>query len=253
MNISKYFKINIFVYILAIVSIFTASFKQFIIITTLIVIHEIGHFLAAKIIKVETDKIYIYPLGGVSKFYLPINSHPLKELFILIFGPIFQQIAYYLLLKLYPYDTNMIQIYHYGILLFNFMPIYPLDGGKILLLFLSITNPYKKSLKITIRISYIIILTILIFNLNKIKINTIVTICFLIYKTTKEYHQINLIYEKFILERYLNNYTFKKIKIVDSMNDFFKNKAHIIKENNKYYLEKEYLLKKIKKIKKSID
>ena len=37
-------------------------------VTTLI--HELGHFLSAKLLKVEVNKIYLYPLGGISKFFL---------------------------------------------------------------------------------------------------------------------------------------------------------------------------------------
>lgn len=248
MNISKYFKINFFVYILAIISIFTASFTQFIIISTLIIIHEIGHFTIAKLLRVETDKIYIYPLGGISKFFLPLNYSPIKELIILISGPLFQQIIYYILLMIFPKSTNLVNLYHYGILIFNLLPIYPLDGGKILHLFLTEILPYKKSMKISIFISYIMIIILFIINIKSLKINTIIIICFLIYKVTKEYLQINLIYEKFILERYLNNYSFQKVKIVQNSHNFFKNKRHLVKENNKYYLEKEYLSKKYKKI-----
>ena len=214
---------------------------------TLIIIHELGHFLVAILLKVEVKKIYLYPLGGISKFFLPLNASYKKEFLILISGPIFQQIAKMILIIIFPQEQNLINLYHYGILIFNLLPIYPLDGGKLMHMFLSKIAPYKVSLYISISISYAIILIIFLLNMNNLKLNLLVMIIFLVIKVYSEQNKINYIYEKFILERYLNNYCFKKTKLIGNNNSFYKNKTHIIKENHKYYLEKEYLEKKYKK------
>lgn len=142
----------------------------------------------------------------------------------------------------------MINFYHNGILLFNLLPVYPLDGGKLTHLLLSMFLPYKHSLTISIYISYLTIFIILLFNLSSIKINTIILIAFLLTKVYKEQNKINYIYEKFILERYLTNYNFKNSRLINSDKHFYKNNRHIIKENNNYLLEKDYLIKKYKKI-----
>ena len=138
----------------------------------------------------------------------------------------------------------MINIYHYGILFFNLLPIYPLDGGKLTQLILSLFMPYKKSLHTTILISYIVILIYLIVNITSIKINGIIISIFLIHKVYIEQNNICFIYEKFLLERYLNNYKFKQSKIIVDEKSFYKNKRHLIRKENKYLLEKEYLTQK---------
>ena len=235
------------VYIFALIAILTASFIPFIIITTLIVIHELGHFLTAKILKVEVNKIYLYPLGGISKFFLPLNSSYKKELLILISGPLAQILAQQVLLIILPKETLLINTYHYGILVFNLLPIYPLDGGKLLHLFLSSLIPYKKSLSITINISYLMILILIFISENSLKLNYSIMIIFLLVKVYIEQSKINYIYERFILERYLNNYYFKNSRLITNEKDFYKNKRHIIREKGRYYLEKEYLNKKYKK------
>ena len=94
-----------------IIAVLTATYKIFIIISVLIIIHELGHFIFAKIFGIETDKIYIYPLGGISKFNMPLNTSPYKEFLILIMGPIFQNIAYFILLTIFN-DKNLILQYH---------------------------------------------------------------------------------------------------------------------------------------------
>ena len=221
-----------------------ASFRLIFYIFFLIIIHELGHFLTAKVFNIELDKIYIYPLGGIAKFYIPYNYSRIKELIILVNGPIFQEIAKVILIYIFPQYTNIISTYHYGILLFNLLPIYPLDGGKIVNIFLSYLEPYKKSLKTSILISYLILFIIFIININIIKINIIVMTLLLIYKIYIEDKKIDIKYESFLLERYLNNYKFNKSKIINNYKDFYKNKRHIIKNRDKYTLEADYLKEK---------
>ena len=122
-------------YLVAFFAIITASFFPFLIITVLILVHEFGHSLMVYLFGGEVIKILIYPLGGISKFSTSFNISLVKEFIILLFGPLFQIIAWYLLITLFPEKEMLISSYHYGILFFNLLPIYPLDGGKFLCLF----------------------------------------------------------------------------------------------------------------------
>lgn len=201
----------------------------------------------AKILGIEVDKILIYPLGGISKFKSILNISPKEEFLILMMGPLFQFLAYFLLLFIFPKDAILIKNYHYGILLFNLLPIYPLDGGKLVNILLSINLSFKNSLSLTIIISYIIVGLMIIISYPNIYLNLIIMILFLIYKIIKEQKQINFTYQKFILERYLYKYKFKNSIIINNPNKFHRNKRHLLKLDNKYYLESEYLEKKYKK------
>ena len=196
----------------------------------------------------ELIKINIYPLGGISKFKFDLNISILKELLILIAGPIMQIIGYLLLVNILKDYNELIVIYHYSILIFNLLPIYPLDGGKILNLFLSVFIPYKKSLILSIILSIIFIVIIFIYSiLNSITLNIVIISIFLIYKVILEYKNIDYLYERFLLERYLNNYNFKRGIIINKINNFRRSKRHLIKINNNYYLEKDILDKKYKR------
>lgn len=246
-TISNYIEINKITYIMILISLLTASFHMLFFISFLIIVHEFGHLLTAKCFKVEVDKIYIYPFGGIAKFYLPENYSILKELIILINGPLFQEIAKIILIIIFPKYSNSIILYHYSILLFNLLPIYPLDGGKLLNLLISFITPYKKSLIISIIISYLIVFFIFIININSIKLNTLIVVFFLLYKINIEENNINYKYESFLLERYLDSYKYKRKEIIDNEKKFYKEKSHIINYNNKYYFEDEFLIKKYKK------
>ena len=165
----------------------------------------------------------------------------MKEMFILFMGPLFQCIGYVILKSIFSNYVELIREYHVGILLFNMLPIYPLDGGKLLNILLCYISPYKKSLTTSILISYIVILLLVIINIGNIGLNIIIVSVFLSYKVYREYKDIDYTYERFLLERYLYNYKYKKSKIIDNKDSFYKDRRHVIKNENKYLLEKEYL------------
>lgn len=219
----------------------------FLIIVILISIHEIGHFIIAKYFGFDIDKIYLYPYGGISKFNLQMNVSLRNEFIVLIMGPIFQIIAFLILINIpffYIYE-ELIYTINYSILIFNLLPIYPLDGGKLLNILFNYLLNFKKSFMVVIFISYLTI-TFLLFYYFKtsLSLNIIFMIFFLIYKVTSEKRNVDNYYNKFLLERYLNNYDFRRRKKIASIDNLYRDCSHIIRKNNHYYTEREILRKK---------
>lgn len=243
-TIKNIFKIHPLVYVFAVLSILIGTYKDFFIISTLIVIHECGHFSMAKLLHIKTDSIKIYPLGGITKFDMDISESYQKELWILIMGPIFQIIAYHILI-LFNRDIELIKSYHYGILFFNLLPIYPLDGGKILQVLLSLLIPYKKAFKASILVGYITTV-ILLFTSERITLNVLLIYIVLLMLIRKEDLKKNLYFHKFLLERLLKNYSFKRSKVIHKIEEFYRYQKNIIKEHNILYTEKDYLSQKYK-------
>lgn len=218
-----------------------------IILFLLIFVHELGHFITAIFFHVEVDKIYIYPFGGISKFHLSLNESLKKELLILIMGPLVQFVFYLFLLKLDFFHNyqKLIMVYNYTILTFNLLPIYPLDGGRLLNIILSFHVSFQKSLNVTFLISYFTILLLAIyFFIHYFSINVIIIISFLWYKLKKEERNKNYLFDKFLLERYLNQYKFKRRKKVEDIKDFMRGRNHLVRSGGRYYTEKEVLYKK---------
>lgn len=219
----------------------------FLLLVTLILVHELGHFLTAMMLGIQVDKIYLYPFGGISKFYLSFNELLWKELLVLIMGPIFQILCYFILSHLSYFSDyyELIRVYHYSILFFNLLPIYPLDGGKLFHLLLSYQISFKRSFLISIFFSYFTVFVFSVYFLLKdFSLNMIVIISFLIYKVRLESKQKDYMMDKFLLERYLHSFHFKKRKNVTSLDEFMRNRNHLIKINGKYYTEKEILANK---------
>ena len=106
-------------------------------------------------------------------------------------GPVFQVLAYFILLKIMPDQIESIKLYHYSILIFNLLPVYPLDGGKLVNLFFSLKFSFKNSFYLEILISYLIVFLLVIVNRENININLLIIVIFLLYKITKEYIDVS--------------------------------------------------------------
>lgn len=237
-----------YTYILIAISfILTGYFSNLIIFTSIIIVHELGHYIMAKINGLTPEKIIIYPFGGITKMNNLINTQISKELVVAISGILFQSIYYLIILFLYKnniireYIFNLYKTYHYSILLFNILPIHPLDGSVILNLLLSYFIPYKITMKLNIIISIITSLIIIKINYYKFNYTTILIISIIIDNILKYYKNINYIFNKFLLERYLYKIKFNSTKTIPKICYMYKEKYHIIKNNNQYLTEKEVL------------
>lgn len=219
----------------------TGMFKGFIIFSTLILIHELGHFITGTIMGWETDKICIYPYGGCTKFKTLINTSYIEEFLVLIMGPLFQIIFYSFVKDYFSInDFLLLKKYNAVILIFNLLPIYPLDGGRLFNLMFSYFFSYKKGLYLSIIVSVIVFTFLLIY---KYSISYYIVILFLINSIIREYKNIKYNFNKFLLERYIYRLRFKKIKIVNSIDSFYKNRSHIIKCDKSYMDESQVLYK----------
>lgn len=225
----------------------TGYFSNLLVFTSIIIIHELGHYLIAKLLKLNPQKIIIYPFGGITKMNNLINTKIEKELLVAIAGVIFQTIYYLIILILYKnniireYIFNLYKTYHYSILFFNLLPIHPLDGSIVVNLLLSKILPYKKTLILNIIISIITGIIILKINYYHFNYTTILIITIIIDNLIKYYKNINYLFNKFLLERYLYKLVPKKTKNITKVDNMYKDKYHIIKENNHYLTEKQLL------------
>ncbi|MBO5179852.1 MAG: hypothetical protein J6B87_05865 [Clostridia bacterium] len=122
------------------------------------IIHEIAHIMMATILRVKVKEVVMLSIG-VNACYEENISH-IKEILIAIAGPI----ASLLLATFLPYSKYSVM----NIIIFftNSIPIYPLDGGRILRIALIKLMGYKKGIKIygiflKILVCFLIVVTII--------------------------------------------------------------------------------------------
>ena len=228
-------------YLFLLLIILSGMFKQFSFIFIILFFHEMGHALMGLILKWKLVSITFYPYGGRTLFETYENSSIKEEMLILLSGPFFQIITFLLLNYFFKYDY--IKNYHLTILFFNLLPIYTLDGGRLLNLVLNKFFNYLKSFYITIFISFVTIICLIIFcfmyyyNVNLFLLNL-----FLLFKLIRCIKDIKYCYHKFLVERYLYDFNFKKRKVSNDIYSFYKECYHYIDFND----EKKYLNKYFK-------
>ena len=223
---------KLFLFFLLII-IITGNFYYFLGYFSLLLIHEIGHAITGIMLGYKLERIIFYPLGGITILTLPINISLKKELLIIIMGPIFQIIGYIFLKEIFPF----IKIYHYTLLMFNLLPLYPLDGGRIINLLFNYQFNCLLSLKITYIISFIMIILLLIYNYYCFNLNLLLMIIMLFIKLVKIYRNKFYYYQRLLLERILYQYNFTKIKNINNIKCFYRDRYHYIN----YISENEYL------------
>ncbi len=223
----------------------TGNFRKMFLFTILIFIHELGHYLTAYFFKWKVNRIVLYPYGGCSYFEVDVNTSNLQEFFVLIMGPIFQIFFTYLMsFFLREIDYHFLFSASKILLIFNLFPIYPLDGGKLLFIVFNLIFPYFISLKITFYSSLIFYFFILILSLTRMNsIFWFLLLLSLFFRFWEEQKKGYYLYQKFLLERYMNEYQFQKNKIITSPYSMKKGYHHTFVVKKELIPEKEYLSK----------
>lgn len=106
-----------------------------------ILIHELGHAIAARKMNLDLVRIHLFLFGGMAELkQRPIR--PYEELIIALAGPaasfVLAGISYLVMIQIQPYHDHIHLLAQFSFVmnlllgLFNLLPIFPLDGGRSL-------------------------------------------------------------------------------------------------------------------------
>jgi Zn-dependent protease len=107
-----------------------------------VLLHEFGHALACRSVGGVANEIVLWPFGGVA--YASPPPRPGATLWTIVAGPLVNVVLFPILSALWWFavaENWSADLYQYvfaiwfinlALLMFNMMPVYPLDGGKIL-------------------------------------------------------------------------------------------------------------------------
>lgn len=132
-----------------------------------VVLHEYGHALTARRFGIGTRDITLLPIGGVASLNrMPRN--PLQEFAIAVAGPAVNLVIAAALLITLPMiaTTSLLTVamigflsklawVNVGLVVFNMLPAFPMDGGRMLRATLALAMPYSNATRIAVRVGRI--------------------------------------------------------------------------------------------------
>ena len=154
--------------ILCVASIFFGLFWLFFMYLVSILIHEFSHMLVAKKLGYKCTKIVLYPSGAL--LFGDTDEFTFKdEILISIAGPlsnvflcIFCVFLWWLFPDIYNYTADFV-VANLSIAFFNMLPIFPLDGGRVLLAIFSLYFKRDIASKISKKITLITAVCLFVF------------------------------------------------------------------------------------------
>lgn len=160
-------RIDLKIFIFFILFYFTNQLRIYLIVMFFCFIHEIAHMILGIILKMKPNKLEINPFGFSISFKINYNNKmmKIKEIFVALAGPVMSVVLAILCQYInFRYITIEQAVYsNILIFLFNMLPIYPLDGGRIINGLLHIKMGEIKAEKISSKISYITIILLTIY------------------------------------------------------------------------------------------
>ena len=169
-------KIDLKIFLFLFLFLLTSQIEMYIILMIFAIIHELGHLVAGLILKFKQEEVKLTPVGLQIRFKIDSREYNekikearslnIKKAIIALAGPLTNLIIAVVTIIIGYFNANIQNTYIYQIIIyanfliamFNLIPIYPMDGGRVLNELLKIFIGNKKAYKIT----YIVSKTILI-------------------------------------------------------------------------------------------
>ncbi len=162
-------KLDLKIFLFLFLFLLTSQLEMYLLLMLFAIIHELGHLAAGLILKFKPEEIKLTPVGLQIQFKVSdeeyklnnVKSYTIKKAIIALAGPLTNFIIATIMIAIaqinidlqYTYMFSLIVYSNLLIAMFNLIPIYPMDGGRVVKEILSIIFGKKKAYKITYMIS----------------------------------------------------------------------------------------------------
>ncbi|MDQ0269903.1 M50 family metallopeptidase [Cytobacillus purgationiresistens] len=250
LNLFRQIQIHPLLWVVMGLAIITAHFMELSLLLLIIFIHEMGHAAAAALFSWRIKRIVLLPFGGVAEMDEHGNRPLKEEVIVILSGPlqhVWMIAAAFIAYEFSWISTEMFTLFfqfNLMILFFNLLPLWPLDGGKLVFLLLSYRYAFPVAHRKTLLISAVGLVIFFLFILitTPLNINIWIILAFLIFSLYYEWKQGRYVFMRFLLERhYGKNSDFRTLKplvvkeedaVIDVLEKFQRGCKHsIIVEN----------------------
>ena len=145
-----------------------SSMVYIVLLFSIVVLHELGHSLTARHFGIITRRITLLPIGGVAQLE-KMPENPKQELLISIAGPAVNIVLALMLLVIGMLSSTFNAITGFtiigadlvsrlvwvnvGLAVFNLLPAFPMDGGRVLRAILAFRKPYLSATETALKVS----------------------------------------------------------------------------------------------------
>ncbi|AIQ54392.1 M50 family metallopeptidase [Paenibacillus sp. FSL R7-0331] len=194
-------------------SVITGQFLELLTLFIIVFIHELGHVCAALLLGVTVKSVQLLPFGGVAVMEDHGRLTAGREIAIAFAGPLQNGIMIVMALALQHLGSGSGAFLAYFIqanaiiALFNFLPVLPLDGGKIVQAALSTLLPYYYTLLWSGRVSIAASGLVILYALLPLaagaglRLNLLMIGAFLLYSNTTDQRNLPYRFLAFLMNR----------------------------------------------------
>ncbi|AJD91652.1 hypothetical protein JMA_23350 [Jeotgalibacillus malaysiensis] len=165
---------------MALASFLSGQFFSFFMLFVLVLFHEAAHAVTAICFKWKVSKLTLLPFGGQLEVNRILNKPVIEEMTVASSGPAFHILIHLMIVYNQPSFSYTDELYHLNLqlLFFNLLPVWPLDGGRIVYSIANLFFPFKKSVELTVLLSSLSLLIMLSYILGGLQIQRLLLYIF---------------------------------------------------------------------------